>query len=352
MLDSHIRFYYGGSAWYDPLSFACSTNGVQKGGESEALFVPDMKKDSKRLGIQLIQLEVEGFRRKYLLYVPESYRENSPVPLLIVLHGAGGTAVVAAKDTGWNQKSEDEGFLVAYPEATRPDQSQQPSFLKNPQVWIDGSNRGYADRSGIDDISFIRQVIASIQSKYVIDNDRIFITEFSNGASMTYRTGVELADIVAAVAPVSGHLWVRTARLEPPVSLLAISGKSDPLNPFNGGTVTIPWGQTVVQPAIQDSVSTWSQMLGCEAPPALILEVDGVEVHSFCKRADGTEALLYAIEGHGHVWPGGHNSLSERIVGKATDKLVAVNSIWEFFVKHSRLPNNCEKRKLSDEVSL
>jgi polyhydroxybutyrate depolymerase len=50
---------------------------------------------------------------------------------------------------------------------------------------------------------------------------------------------------------------------------------------------------------------------------------------------EGTEVIFYAIEGGGHIWPGGYQYLPERIIGKASRDIAANEVIWDFFKKHS-----------------
>jgi poly(3-hydroxybutyrate) depolymerase len=38
-----------------------------------------------------------------------------------------------------------------------------------------------------------------------------------------------------------------------------------------------------------------------------------------------------------HIWPGGKNPLPEFILGKATNRLSANDTIWEFFEKHPKM---------------
>lgn len=56
------------------------------------------------------------------------------------------------------------------------------------------------------------------------------------------------------------------------------------------------------------------------------------EVFAECK--DKTEVVLLAIEGGGHTWSGGHQYLSEKIVGKTSYDIDANEAIWNFFKKH------------------
>jgi poly(3-hydroxybutyrate) depolymerase len=47
-------------------------------------------------GHQQLTLKVGSLERSYLLYIPPKYDKAKPLPLLIMLHGMGGTALLSA----------------------------------------------------------------------------------------------------------------------------------------------------------------------------------------------------------------------------------------------------------------
>ena len=117
------------------------------------------------------------------------------MPLVIALHGGGGSGIgmVALTLGGFNVLSERERFIVVYPDG----------IGKN---WNDGRGllRYRAQRENIDDVGFISALIDHLAKKYNIDRKRVYITGMSNGAIMSYRLACELADKIAAIAPVAG----------------------------------------------------------------------------------------------------------------------------------------------------
>src|SRR5258706_3882458 len=59
-----------------------------------------------------------NLHRQYTVHVPAKYFEaEKPAPLLIILHGAGGTGQGIESWSGFDGLSDKEGFLVAYPDA-------------------------------------------------------------------------------------------------------------------------------------------------------------------------------------------------------------------------------------------
>jgi poly(3-hydroxybutyrate) depolymerase len=113
-----------------------------------------------------LSLVVRGLERNYLVHVPSLGDGKSPMPVVIMLHGGGGTAEITRSSTGWIPKADEGGFIIAFPEATRRDPSQAPSFLFNPQIWNDGSGRGFAGRENVDDIGFLNAMMDDIIARF------------------------------------------------------------------------------------------------------------------------------------------------------------------------------------------
>jgi len=86
-----------------------------------------------------------GVERHWLLHRPAALPSGRR-PLVLMFHGAGGSAGLAARQTGWSELGDREGFLVAYPEGTARDPSEPPAFRLNPQAWNDGSGRVHTAR--------------------------------------------------------------------------------------------------------------------------------------------------------------------------------------------------------------
>lgn len=281
----------------------------------------------------------DGRARRYVLLVPPGPHE-SPLPLVLVLHGGGGTPLLMIHATGFDRLAEQRRFAVALPEATRRDPEKPVRFLQNPSFWNEGSGRGRAAREAVDDVGFVAAVIDDISGRLAIDPHRIFATGFSNGASMTFRLGVELADRLAAIAPVAGHLYRKDRAPARPVPLLYVSGTADPLNPLDGGEFATPWGTREFKAPAREVMDLWAEWNGCDPTPSIVRD-GAVRIERYAPRqhpvsrdrfaALRREVIYVTIPGAGHVWPGGRSVLAERITGPATSLLDASTLIWSFF---------------------
>lgn len=285
-----------------------------------------------------IVLTVGGLERRCLVHEPPGRDKTKPAQLVIMLHGMGGTAANAMRETDWSAKADAEGFMVAYPEGTRPDASKPPSLRSNPQAWNDGSGRFYAAEHNVDDLAFLRVLIEKLSAGYAVDPRRIFVTGFSNGASMAFRAGAELADRIAAVAPHSGANWVEVVKPARGISLCYLTGTADTLNPMDGGFPKLAFGGGdqggKPKPSVVASIAKWATALGCSETPAQDEANNGVRTRRYGPGRDGAEVVLITIEGLGHNWAGGVSQAPEFLVGKNTDKLKATDVVWDFFAKH------------------
>ena len=141
-------------------------------------------------------IKYDGRTRTYLLHIPPQYDDSKSLPLIIVLHGGGGNSENMMKKTGFNNLSDENGFIVVYPDGIG-------RFKNRLLTWNAGHCCGYALDNNVDDVGFIRTLIEKLQENFNIDLKRIYLTGHSNGGMMTYRLGAELSDILAAVAPVA-----------------------------------------------------------------------------------------------------------------------------------------------------
>jgi polyhydroxybutyrate depolymerase len=273
--------------------------------------------------------------RTFIVHVPPRFDGKSKVPVVFMLHGAGGSGEGAIAQTGWDVKSDREGFIAVFPDGTTAHPMLPARFLTNPRLWNDGSGRGAIGVEKVDDLGFISAMIDFLEAHYAADPARIYCTGFSNGASMTFSVGLNLSDRIAAIAPVAGHMWEREKHLAYPVSLLYIVGTADPLNPLAGGNVTLPWEKIENRPPVEDSLKEWERMLGC-GPEVQTARGKGVMEVTYNQCSGGGEVEYYRVSGLGHVWPGGKSRLPEKWVGKPSNSLLATDVIWDFFKAHPR----------------
>lgn len=291
---------------------------------------PSLPWEAVWLRTHLVSFDYGGVERSYLLHVPSLYDGKKAFPLVIVLHGGGETAQFMMKETGWAEKADRENFFVVFPEGTSSYPLKPPGLRENQQVWDDGSGRFHHRAQGVDDIGFIAALIDRMLAQFAIDEQRIFITGFSNGASMAFRLGLELSDTVAAIAPVAGILSSEDSRMELPVSLFYISGAED-RGPFMGQG-EFPESVKSESP-VRDSIARWASMLDCPSEQRIISVFGGVRKVAQGPCRGNSEIVIYSVEGLGHIWPGGRTAENQQ---KGKDRFNATEAIWDFFKEHPK----------------
>ena len=117
----------------------------------------------------------DGQTRTYQVHVPANLATK--VPLVLVLHGAGGSGAYAARYTSMNEVADREGFLAVYPDGTAP----LPT-LNNLRTWNAAHCCGGAYRKNIDDVGFLAALIKKLTKEYPVDPKRVYVVGHSNGA--------------------------------------------------------------------------------------------------------------------------------------------------------------------------
>jgi polyhydroxybutyrate depolymerase len=257
---------------------------------------------------------VNDLTRPYLLHVPDSYKAGAPMPLVFVLHGATQSPESAERMSEMSTLSDEYGFIAVYPRGT----GRLPT-------WNSGGCCAYAMEQKIDDVAFIRALIARLEHEYSVDPKRIYATGISNGAMMVYRPACELSDKIAAIAPVEGAQDIE-CRPSNPVSVIVFHGTADRLVPFHGGSTPYQMGSKRSDTPVMDTVCFWVERDGCSFEPEHSKNRGArVSIYSGCK--DGTGVAMYAVEGGRHMCPG------RPISGNA---LPASELMWGFFVQHPK----------------
>jgi polyhydroxybutyrate depolymerase len=279
-------------------------------------------------GDYTLSVGVGASTRPYILHVP-SGADNEPMPLLMMLHGAGGSADGASRAYGWREKADREHFLAVFPQGLAFDPSRPASFLTNPHVWNDMREPMQSRRAGVDDVAYLSAVLDDVQGQAAVDVNRIYVTGFSNGAGMTFTLGVKLSDRIAAIAPVSSHCVISHPDLKRPVPTIYIVGTADPLNPIDGGLAANPWGPKTYKPPYADSLNIWLNAVHADPSNATTNDDNGVTTKTY-HGAGGCPVIYITIDGQGHEWPGHRRVLPLILTGRNVTTFDATDRIWDF----------------------
>lgn len=253
---------------------------------------------------------VNGESRTFLVHAPNGLTQ--PAPLVFAFHGKWGQGQDQLRLSGLNEVAASRGFIVVYPDG------------KNKE-WDAGIRRGFMKRRVGDDMAFVRAMVEKMQRDYRIDPKRIYATGMSNGASFVHRLACEMPETIAAVAAVAGTIAPTidaTCQPSRPISIMQISGTDDPI---------VPYGGNLILRSVDDTVDGWRSRNECGAQAAGNRVTNDIEQLSYSRCEQGTEVVLYRVEGGGHTWPGGWQYAPVSVVGSTTNSMNASDRIWQFF---------------------
>lgn len=268
----------------------------------------------------------DGLPRMYRVHVPQSYSPAHPAPLLLSFHGGGGDMDHQADDHHYGQitKSEAEGFIAVFPNGY----SRLPSGRF--ATWNAGTCCALARDRQVDDVGFVRAIIANVTRQLNIDRRRIYATGMSNGAMMAYRLACEMSDTFQAIAAVAGTDNTLHCTPAQPVSVLHLHAQNDDRVLFNGGagqqfrdTSTV--ANFVSVPA---TVSKWVGLNGCSPAPQRVRTTPDAYCDLYAQCRGKANVELCVTETGGHSWPGGTKLRGSE---PASQALSANDVMWTFF---------------------
>jgi acetyl esterase/lipase len=147
------------------------------------VYFPRMESDEPGPKDLDVPLELEsGVRRSKIRYfIPRSFDSNKPAPLLLVLHGTGGSG--ADVEPMWRDTAEALGSLVIAPSDT-------------------GKNEGYAFSP--EEREETLTALRWMRRNFDVDPDRIYATGISRGGHLAWDLALRNPDLFAAIAPMIG----------------------------------------------------------------------------------------------------------------------------------------------------
>lgn len=221
-------------------------------------------------------IDVGGVERTFVLRPPTDYDPTHAYPLVFAWHGLGGSGSLAQRYFGIDGLGRADAIIV-YPDAL-PLESQ-------------GGQAGWDLGFDGTDFAFFDALLATLETNYCIDRDRIFSTGHSFGGYMSNALGCGRGDVLRAIAPVAGGgPWQRTCAGQ--VDVWLTHGTADPTVGFEQG---------------ESSRDFWLEQNACATTTT-------PTEPSPCERYDGCEVVWCPHDGE-HEWPA-----------------FAGAAIWDFFM--------------------
>ncbi len=286
-------------------------------------------------GFQQGTITLQGHKRTFKYYIPNSYSSGKPVPLLFSFHGRGSHAEKQIKLTNFDQLAEKEGFIAVFPNSAEINEPNLKSGHE--RQWNDGRFDTPVNRAGIDDVKFTSEMIDYFARHYNVDLDRVYATGMSNGAYFVNRLAIELSDRLAGIGAVAGTIATPIATQKPrsPVSVVLMMGTEDPIVPYEGVS-----GYSL---SAEETVDYWKNANALDSKPSTKTLVQPVKTDKtkvirkkYKHAGQQTEVTLYKVINGGHTWPGGPQYAKPSKIGLASKQLEASKVIWDELKKFKR----------------
>lgn len=232
--------------------------------------------------------------RSYELHVPANLA-GTEVPLLLTLHGFGGSGRQDEYFTGWSRHADAHNFIVAYPNG-------------RPGLGF-GAWDPYSPSS--PDVAFLRRVADDISARWCVDPQRVHVDGWSNGAVMSQRAACEAADRFASVTSYGGGTPT-------PFDLAALVAPCRPSRPISVGLIVGEFDFTYA--GLAQNTREWLDLNSCSRTPLQTTDAFGSSDTYSC--AAGTEVLARVLSDTSHEWPSGARGEDQR------------DRIWAFFGEH------------------
>jgi polyhydroxybutyrate depolymerase len=223
------------------------------------------------------------------------------LPLLVFLHGLGGSGRELSEGLHLTEMADAFGFAFIAPEGVLDHSGRR--------FWNAGPSCCNFDDIAVDHIALLGTWIGQATAHPRVDARRVYLVGFSNGGFMAYRAACEMSSRLAGIVSIAGAGPSDPSKCKPerPISVVQIHGDRDPIVKFDGGYLFADTRRPRI-PSAQKSVAAWAKLDACtgDAIPTRELDLD--------PRVPGAETQVTSYAGcSGHrveLWriPGGDHT--------------------------------------------
>lgn len=203
--------------------------------------------------------------RQAKVYLPLQYESKAKWPLVILLHGFGGSADWVDTYLAMRFRVSSRGFILVTPDGTKVPAGTKvpggPDYSGN-QFWNATDYCCDLGKTGVDDVGYLTSLIEMAKVKYQVDPSRIYLFGHSNGGFMANRLACEEAGKgIAGIANLAGGGLKDPAKCRVPnaIPYLQIHAVNDP---------TILYGDDPKYAGAEAVLKQWVKKNGCGKPEA------------------------------------------------------------------------------------
>lgn len=188
-----------------------------------AEFVPALPAAAPGVTNQATLTMPDGQERRYLYSTPTNAAPEQPLPVLLALGGWNDPPENFLDYADFDVSAAGREAVVVYPAGVT-------------DAW---AGAPYSQTSEAADISFLRAVVAQLDTAVPVDRERIYAVGMSNGGGMALELACHAPDFVAGVSAVSGAFYegIDEDCVPAAVPTQVIHGIEDELLDYEGGTL-------------------------------------------------------------------------------------------------------------------
>lgn len=223
----------------------------------------------------------------------------SEPPLVLFLHGYGGSGTSFAEGSGLLDDAEAADAVVLSPDGTED--------VRGNRFWNASDACCDFGDLGVDDVARLAGLIEEAAAKAPVGD--VLVVGFSNGAFMAHRLACERPDLIDGIVAIAGSLPLDAdeCAVDGPVRVLAVHGDDDRVINYDGGD---PFFAAAPYPGAVETIGRWADWLACGLPsPAgevdLVEGLPGAEtaVLAASDCPEGADAELWTVRDANHQIP-------------------------------------------------
>ena len=252
------------------------------------------------------------------LRMPGGHDYSKPLPLVVSLHGFGGSGLSNAAYMHLFDSIHENEHLLLYPDGT--------------QNWL-GQKRWNATNAccsfgdDVDDVEYLLGMIDEAIDNYGADSDGIIITGLSNGGFMSHRLACEAGHVVRSIVALNGVTWNDFSMCQDTGSpdILHVHSTADGVIAYNGGAI---WG--IDYPSATETIGYWADRSGCDTTWTSLGTRDlsgddgndDTDEFEFLNCNSGNRVTHWRINDGSHVPPLNDPGWSDQTIGWALSRFV------------------------------
>ena len=276
-------------------------------------------------GVDYVECMIhEDLERCWNVLVPSTVNLSKEVPMIIDLHGNTLTMENQRALSEFDDIAEENGVIAVWPQGFE-------------NSWNAGYCCSAAGELGLNDTGLILEIVDRMVLNHTIDEDRIYLTGWSNGCALSQKLANEHSDRFAAIACMSYYLLDDPVPEYSPIPIMEIHGLVDQIILYSNDAIHLPNIEAQEHGAIQN-LMMWADMNGCQGnTPNSNSPSVFYSVQSFTDCETGSEVSLVTL------YAADHNPYEESydpegpLIFIGNGGTVDTNGIaWEFLSRFSK----------------